>query len=99
MLHDVPPWDRPAIVAELARLLRPGGRLFLREPTGKKHGMPAAQARELFAAAGLTETLASEGKVPAARRVLPRRLEQAGRLTAGPLPDRAEGVRRRAAAA
>ena len=25
MLHDVPPRDRPAIVAELARLLRPGG--------------------------------------------------------------------------
>jgi ubiquinone/menaquinone biosynthesis C-methylase UbiE len=63
MLHDIPSWDRPAIVAELARLLRPGGRLFLREPTGKKHGMPAAQARALFTAAGLTETLASEGRV------------------------------------
>ena len=25
--------------------------------------MPAAQARELFAAAGLTETLASEGRI------------------------------------
>jgi ubiquinone/menaquinone biosynthesis C-methylase UbiE len=62
MLHDVPPWDRPSIVAELARLLRPGGRLFLREPTSPRHGMPAAQARELFAAAGLTETLAVEGK-------------------------------------
>ena len=62
MLHDVPPRDRPAIVAELARLLRPDGRLFLREPTGKKHGMPAAQARELFTAAGLTETRASKGK-------------------------------------
>jgi ubiquinone/menaquinone biosynthesis C-methylase UbiE len=63
MLHDVPPWDRPAIVAELARLLRPGGRLFLREPIGKKHGMPAAQARELSAAAGLIETRASEGRI------------------------------------
>lgn len=62
VLHDVPPWDGPTIVAELARLLRPSGRLFLREPTGKRHGMPAAQARELFVAAGLTETLASEGK-------------------------------------
>lgn len=62
VLHDVPPWDRPAIVAELVRLLRPSGRLFLREPTGRRHGMPAAQARELVAAAGLTETLASEGK-------------------------------------
>ena len=64
MLHDVPPWDRPSIVAELARLLRPGGRLFSREPTSTKHGMPAAQVRELFAAAGLTETLATEGKAP-----------------------------------
>jgi ubiquinone/menaquinone biosynthesis C-methylase UbiE len=62
MLHDIPPWDRPAIVAELARLLRPGGRLFSREPTAARHGMPAAQARELFAAAGLTETLGTEGK-------------------------------------
>jgi ubiquinone/menaquinone biosynthesis C-methylase UbiE len=62
MLHDVPPRDRPSIVAELARLLRPGGRLFSREPTSARHGMPAAQARGLFAAAGLTETLASEGK-------------------------------------
>ena len=64
MLHDVPPWDRPEIVAELARLLRPGGRLFSREPTNARHGMPAAQLRELFAAAGLTETLATEGKAP-----------------------------------
>jgi len=64
MLHDVPPWDRPGIVAELARLLRPGGRLFSREPTNARHGMPAAQMREVFAAAGLAETLAGEGKAP-----------------------------------
>ena len=64
MLHDIPPWDRPSIVAELARLLRPGGRLFSREPTGAKHGMPAEQAREVYAAAGLTESLAAEGKAP-----------------------------------
>jgi ubiquinone/menaquinone biosynthesis C-methylase UbiE len=62
MLHDVPPWDRPAIVAELARLLRPGGRLFSREPTSPKHGMPALQLRELFAGAGLAETLTTEDK-------------------------------------
>jgi ubiquinone/menaquinone biosynthesis C-methylase UbiE len=62
MLHDVPPWDRPTIVAELARLLRPGGRLFSREPTNARHGMPAAQLRDLFTAAGLIETLATEGK-------------------------------------
>ena len=64
MLHDIHPQDRPEIVAELARLLRPGGRLFSREPTGAKHGMPAAHAREVFAGAGLRESLAEEGKLP-----------------------------------
>lgn len=63
MLHDVPPWDRPPILAELARLLRPGGRLFVREPTARKHGMPAAEVRRLLAAAGLTEIEGEEGRV------------------------------------
>jgi ubiquinone/menaquinone biosynthesis C-methylase UbiE len=62
MLHDVAPHDRPSILAELARLLRPGGRLFTREPTGRKHGMPAEQVCALLAAAGLTETQSAEGK-------------------------------------
>ena len=64
MLHDIAPWDRPSVVAELARLLRPGGRLFSREPTAARHGMPAAQAREVYAAAGLSESRANEGKLP-----------------------------------
>jgi ubiquinone/menaquinone biosynthesis C-methylase UbiE len=62
MLHDVPPWDRPSIVAELARLLRPGGRLFSHEPTNPRHGIPAAEVRKLLAAAGLSEVVAEEGK-------------------------------------
>lgn len=32
MLHDIPPAERPAVVAALARTLRPGGCLFIREP-------------------------------------------------------------------
>jgi ubiquinone/menaquinone biosynthesis C-methylase UbiE len=63
MLHDVPPWDRPSILEELARLLRPGGRLFSREPTSSRHGMPAAEVRRLLAAAGLTETQGAEGSL------------------------------------
>jgi ubiquinone/menaquinone biosynthesis C-methylase UbiE len=63
MLHDVPPWDRPSILAELARLLRPGGRLFTREPTSPKHGMPAAEVRRLLAAAGLVEAQGAEGRM------------------------------------
>lgn len=64
MLHDVAPADRPSIVAELARLLRPGGRLFTREPTASRHGIPAAEVRSLLAGAGLDETLGAEGKAP-----------------------------------
>ncbi len=62
MLHDIPPADRPSVVAELARLLRPGGRLFVREPTSPKHGMPAAEAQRLLAEAGFTEQGRSSGK-------------------------------------
>jgi ubiquinone/menaquinone biosynthesis C-methylase UbiE len=62
MLHDVPPWDRPSILAELVRLLRPGARLFSHEPTNPRHGMPAAEVRKLLAVAGLTEIEAEEGK-------------------------------------
>lgn len=62
MLHDVPPWDRPSIVAELGRLLRPGGRLFSHEPTNPRHGMPAAEVRTLLSGAGLKEVVAEEGK-------------------------------------
>lgn len=64
MLHDIHPQDRPAIVTELARLLRPGGRLFSREPTAANHGMPAEQARQVYTAAGLSESRATEGKLP-----------------------------------
>ena len=62
MLHDVAPADRRSIVAELARLVRPGGRLFSREPTRASHGMPAAEVREVLCAAGLRETSAGQGK-------------------------------------
>ncbi len=64
MLHDVAPADRPSIVAELARLLRPRGRLFTREPTASKHGIAAAEVRALLAEAGLVETLGTEGRAP-----------------------------------
>jgi ubiquinone/menaquinone biosynthesis C-methylase UbiE len=63
MLHDVEAADRAAFVGEIARLLRPGGRLFLREPTGGHHGMAPQLVRDLMAGAGLTETDPSEGKL------------------------------------
>jgi len=54
-LHDVPVADRAPIVERLAHLLRPGGRLFVKEPTREGHGMPASEVWELAEAAGLRE--------------------------------------------
>ena len=54
MLHDVPVADRPSVLAVLARLLRPGGRLFIREPAGPGEGAAAA-VRSLLSGAGLSE--------------------------------------------
>ena len=62
MLHDVAPRTGPRSSPSSRACCAPGGRLFSREPTGAKHGMPAAQAREVYAAAGLGESLATEGK-------------------------------------
>lgn len=61
MLHDVPSGDRPAILAELARLLRPGGRLATREPTRAGAGIPATGLRALLRGAGLREVRGTEG--------------------------------------
>lgn len=64
MLHDVPACDRPAILAELARLLRPGGRLATREPVRPGAGISPAELRVLLRAAGLRELRAAEGSAP-----------------------------------
>ena len=61
MFHDVPAADRRAILDELARLLRPGGRLATREPTRREEGIPAAQLRGLLQGAGLRELRGFEG--------------------------------------
>ncbi len=61
MLHDVPAGERPGILAELARLLRPGGRLATREPTRDGEGIAAADLRGLLRAAGLRELRGAEG--------------------------------------
>lgn len=52
VLHDIPPVDRMTAMAATARTLRPGGRLYIREPLD--HGMSAAEMHECCAAAGLT---------------------------------------------
>jgi SAM-dependent methyltransferase len=55
VLHDIPEQERPGVVAELARVLKPGGKLFLREPVGR--GAPDVEdIRKLMKSAHLRET-------------------------------------------
>jgi len=62
VLHDIAPADRQATVQALSRVLKVGGRVFVREPTRKSHGMAVGEIRRLFAAAGLPETEYKEKK-------------------------------------
>lgn len=55
MLHDVEAPERASVVARLGDLLRPGGRLYAREPTRPQHGMAAEELARLMEAAGLYE--------------------------------------------
>lgn len=41
----------------LTGALKPGGKLWIREPTGEDHGMSATEIRELMREAGLEEVL------------------------------------------
>lgn len=62
VLHDIKQKERQGTVDALAAALRQGGTLFIREPTGEHHGMPAAEIRALMNNAGLSETAYSHGK-------------------------------------
>jgi len=59
-LHDVTPGERASTVASLAELLRPGGRVHLREPTKPSHGMSPDAVRALLSDAGLHEVRSRE---------------------------------------
>jgi len=62
VVHDIAPADRPATARALSRVLASGGRVFVREPTKKSHGMAVSEIRRLLAAAGLAETEYKETK-------------------------------------
>ncbi len=50
VLHDIPSAERPDVIAALARQLKPGGRLVLREP--RDHGLTLDELGRLMAAGG-----------------------------------------------
>ena len=62
VLHELPIEDRLATVEELARKLRPGGFIHLKEPTKEGHGMPVEEVSSLMSRAGLTESNRVEKK-------------------------------------
>ena len=55
VLHHVDERDRQEKLDVLARKLKSGGRLFIREPTRGGHGIPADTIRRLMTDAGLHE--------------------------------------------
>ena len=55
VIHDIVEPKRAGTVRALARALKPGGRLWLLEPTRPSHGMSASEIRDLMRGAGLHE--------------------------------------------
>jgi ubiquinone/menaquinone biosynthesis C-methylase UbiE len=62
-LHDVTEAERASIAIELLRMLKPGGKLCLREPTKPSYGLPLCVYRALLTEAGLSEVRFREHKV------------------------------------
>jgi ubiquinone/menaquinone biosynthesis C-methylase UbiE len=62
VLHDILPEIRQEIASRLSDILKPDGRLFIKEPTKLSHGIPVEEIRNLFNFAGLKEFGFSEKK-------------------------------------
>ena len=62
VLHDVVPEIRQGITSRLSDLLKPEGRIFIKERTELSHGMPVEEIRVLFKRSGLIESNFSEDK-------------------------------------
>jgi ubiquinone/menaquinone biosynthesis C-methylase UbiE len=55
VIHDIAPEERQDIMNALANKLKPGGALYIWEPTKISHGMPVEEIRELLSSSGLQE--------------------------------------------
>ncbi|HPR31430.1 MAG TPA: class I SAM-dependent methyltransferase [Prolixibacteraceae bacterium] len=63
VLHDVPAENRSSLVDEMYSLLRPGGKVFLREPLRESHGMGMNEINLLFAQAGFYRMYEREKRI------------------------------------
>jgi ubiquinone/menaquinone biosynthesis C-methylase UbiE len=59
VLHDIV--EREKAVKVLSKSLRSGGKVYIREPTRKNHGMPSKEIEELMFSTGLEKLFSREG--------------------------------------
>ncbi|MCI0498015.1 MAG: methyltransferase domain-containing protein [Thermoplasmata archaeon] len=57
VIHDIPSRDRGPVALAIGRVMAPGGRLVVVEPTRASHGMSPEEVRHLLSEAGLTEEM------------------------------------------
>jgi len=62
MLHDIAPDLRAKTVKALSRTLKADGRLFIKEPTKKRHGMTPAEIRQLMTDSRLQEVSGTDSR-------------------------------------
>ncbi len=62
VLHDIPQPQRIPVMTALVKWLKPDGRIVLKEPTKKNHGMPAEEIRAIMKQVGLKESKWKEEK-------------------------------------
>jgi len=55
VIHDIAPEDRQRVMNALANKIKPGGALYIWEPTKFSHGMPVEEIRALPLSSGLQE--------------------------------------------
>lgn len=63
VLHDVPKANRIKMINEMYSLLRPGGKVYLREPLKDSHGIPSEEVAKLFFDAGFYQMYQNESKI------------------------------------
>ena len=63
-LHDVPAPERPEVVRALARKLKPGGQLLIREPTDPGHGLRQEELDALLTENGFEKVSSHTRQIP-----------------------------------
>lgn len=64
ILHDIPESQRSEKVRLLVSKLKKGGKIYVREPTREKHGMPGGEIQSIMTKHRLKEINSETGKSP-----------------------------------